>query len=70
MNQRIGARPWLAHTQQDFADMLLTRGSAGDVEKARGLLEQAIEEYRELGMESHAVRAAARSGVRLHRRLR
>jgi DNA-binding SARP family transcriptional activator len=50
MNVRIGARPWLAHTQDDYAHMLLRRGEPGDAEKARGLLESARAAYRELGM--------------------
>ena len=27
-NERMGARPWLAHTQDDYARMLLDRGHA------------------------------------------
>jgi DNA-binding SARP family transcriptional activator len=50
MNERIGARPWLARTQDDYARMLLSRGDPGDVEKARGLLDSARAAYRELGM--------------------
>ena len=30
MNARMGARPWLARTQDDFARMLLARGGPGD----------------------------------------
>jgi DNA-binding SARP family transcriptional activator len=50
MNERIGARPWLAHTQDDYARMLLRRGEPGDAEQARSLLESARTAYRELGM--------------------
>ena len=49
MNGRIGARPWLAHTQEDYARMLLARGTA-DREKALELLAEALATYRELGM--------------------
>ena len=58
MNARIGARPLLAHTQHDYARMLLQRGQPGDRERARELVAEAIATYRELGMEGWA-RAAA-----------
>jgi DNA-binding SARP family transcriptional activator len=54
MNARMGARPWLAHTQHDYARMLLARARTQDREHARDLLNQALVTYRELGMESHA----------------
>src|SRR5215211_903349 len=60
MNARMGARPWLAHTQHDYARMLLNRGAPGDREKAGELLELALETYRHLGMLTWADRAAAR----------
>lgn len=59
MNKRMGARPWLAHTQNDYARMLLARDRPGDRERAQELLEQALATYRELGMESYAVKASA-----------
>jgi tetratricopeptide (TPR) repeat protein len=59
MNERMGARPWLALTQDDYARMLLLRGGPGHRERARELLDSAIATYRELGMETYAVRAAA-----------
>lgn len=59
MNGRIGARPWLAHTEEDYARMLLARDGSGDPERARVLLEAAVAGYRELGMESRAERASA-----------
>jgi len=46
--------PWLAHTQHDYARMLLARG---DDLRGRELLEQALATYRELGMERYAARA-------------
>ena len=49
-NARIGARPWLAHTQRQYAGMLLTRDQGDDREKAADLLAQAVEIGRELGM--------------------
>jgi hypothetical protein len=58
-NERIGARPWLAHTRRDLGRILLAQGDPGDAERARLLLEEAIATYRELGMAGHAVSAAA-----------
>ena len=59
LNQRIGARPWLAHTQEDYARMLLGQGGPEETERAVDLLAQALATYRELGMESYAARASA-----------
>jgi len=50
VNRRVGARPWLAHTQEDYARMLLARGDAGDAERAARLLHEVAATYRELGM--------------------
>ena len=57
MNEGIGARPWLAHTQDDYAHMLLLRSQPGDAERAQDLLDRARATYAELGM------MAARSRV-------
>ena len=46
----MGARPWLAHTQHDYARMLLARDAPGDRERAELLLSEALATYRELGM--------------------
>ena len=53
-NMRMGARPWLAHTQNDYAHLLQARNKPGDRERARELLDEALRVYRELGMESYA----------------
>jgi DNA-binding SARP family transcriptional activator len=58
MNQGMGARPWLAHTQHDYARMLVSRGAPGDHERAEKLVDQALAIYHELGMDSHASSAA------------
>jgi DNA-binding NarL/FixJ family response regulator len=50
MNTRMGARPWLAHTQQEYARMLLNRGDLADMEKAVLLLDEALVTSRALGM--------------------
>jgi tetratricopeptide (TPR) repeat protein len=57
-NRRMGARPWLAHTQRDYARVLLARGGAGDRERAEKLLDQALATYHELGMKSYAASAS------------
>jgi hypothetical protein len=62
MNAKIGARPGLAHTQDDYARMLLVRDQGGDKERALELLGDAVSSYRELGMERWA-RAAALAPV-------
>jgi len=57
--RRMRARPWLAHAQHELAAMLLARGAAGDSERARGLLDDALTTYRALGMDSWAARGEA-----------
>ena len=59
MNERIGARPWLAHTQRDYADMLLARDGPGAADSAQTLLADAVGIYRELGMETHEAGVSA-----------
>ncbi len=58
-NRRMLARPWLAQTEEDYARMLLARGDAGDVERARELIKAAVGTYREIGMEAYAARASS-----------
>ena len=59
MNAAMGARPWLAHTQYDYARMLLARGGAGDRDRARDLLSSANALSRQLGMTALAGKVAA-----------
>ncbi len=59
MNAEMGARPWLAHTANDYARMLRIREGRGDRERARELLDTARAIYRELDMGSYAAEAAA-----------
>ena len=56
MNERMGARPWLAHAQHDYARTLLARNDPGDRDRAQELLHQALATYRELGIEPPAAR--------------
>jgi tetratricopeptide (TPR) repeat protein len=53
----MGARPFVARTQDQYARMLLARDGPGDRDKALGLLTQALGTARELGMERLAGRA-------------
>jgi len=59
MHRRMGARPWTAHTQHEFARMLLARGQARDRDRARELVGEALATARELGMVTLAERAQA-----------
>ena len=52
-NERMGFRPWLARTQDDFAQMLRARGELGDEERAAELQTAALAAYAALGMKSH-----------------
>jgi DNA-binding SARP family transcriptional activator/tetratricopeptide (TPR) repeat protein len=56
MDTRTGGRPWLAHTQADYASMLLARAQPGDPERARELTASARATYHQLAM--HAPSAA------------
>ena len=58
LNGRMGLRTWLAHTQLDYARMLIARGSRDD-DRVRMLLEQAGSIYREIGLHASAARAAS-----------
>jgi DNA-binding CsgD family transcriptional regulator len=58
MNSRTGARTPLAHTQYDFAAMLLARKAPGDRERADALLRACLETARELGMRRLKTKAA------------
>jgi uncharacterized protein HemY len=60
MNARMEAPPWLAHTQYQYAAMLLARGRSSDRDKAAGLLNAALAIVRELGMHALEERVAAK----------
>jgi tetratricopeptide (TPR) repeat protein len=49
-NRALGAEPWIARTQHDYAVMLLGRNRRRDAAQARGLLADAIRTARALGM--------------------
>jgi DNA-binding NarL/FixJ family response regulator len=52
LNARLGAHLPLAHTQCDYAAMLLTRGSAGDQKRATALLHSSNDTARRLGLKA------------------
>jgi hypothetical protein len=58
MNTEMGARPWLAHTQLDYARLLLHRNAPGDGEHAHRLLNAATSTFNELGMKTWAQRTS------------
>jgi uncharacterized protein HemY len=62
MNQRMGARPWLARTQSDYAQMLRARNGSGDEDRAVQLRAAALATYRELGMENETAISGVPAG--------
>jgi DNA-binding SARP family transcriptional activator len=63
MNASMGARPWLAHTQLDYAEMLLARDGPDDRGRAQEFLDAAGATYHELGMELYAAKASRRTST-------
>jgi eukaryotic-like serine/threonine-protein kinase len=59
MNERMGARPFAAHTQLEHARMLLRRQAEGDRDRADEFLSTARATYHGLGMQDDVARAAA-----------
>jgi hypothetical protein len=50
MNERMRARPWLAHTKLDLAIMLRRRGRSADAARAEMLIAEAAASATELAM--------------------
>jgi hypothetical protein len=63
MNNWMDARPWLAHTQQQYAAMLVARGEAADRAQAKALLDEALLTASELGMQSLVEKCATLAHV-------
>jgi len=59
MNRRIGAPHFVAHTQREYAAMLLRRSEPGDAVRAHTLLDAAVNAYTQLGMDRFIERADA-----------
>ena len=56
MNEQMGARPFVAHTQYGYAQTLLTRDPPGDRQKALRLLTEALDTAQELATPPHRSR--------------
>jgi tetratricopeptide (TPR) repeat protein len=56
-NMQMGTRLWVAHTQDDYARMLIRRGAPDDERRASELLEAARSTYRELDMDPWETKA-------------
>jgi tetratricopeptide (TPR) repeat protein len=63
MNTQIRSRLWIAHTQHDYAHMLLLRNHRNDHDKADKLLEQALATANELGLKVLADNALLKLGA-------
>jgi DNA-binding SARP family transcriptional activator/tetratricopeptide (TPR) repeat protein len=59
MNAQIRSPLWIAHTQHDYAHMLLLRCDCGDRDKAREVLEEALATAQQLGLTALASKARA-----------
>ena len=59
MHEQLDAPVWLARTRLEWGRMLAQRGLAGDAERARGLLSQALDFGRHLPQPVIEARAAA-----------
>ena len=60
LGEKVGFRWFLGRIWREWAEATLARGEAGDVSRARQLLERALELYQACGMSSHAGRVQAR----------
>ncbi|MDP9236728.1 MAG: AAA family ATPase, partial [Chloroflexota bacterium] len=58
-DQKMNARPWVAHDQYHYAKMLLARAAPGDGDRALALLQAALDTAEELGMKKIIERALA-----------
>jgi len=59
LNERLGARTWLAHTEYEHARMLTTRGRPADRSEASILVGRAFAHASEIGLPTLAARASA-----------
>jgi DNA-binding SARP family transcriptional activator len=58
LNAKMGVRPWLAHTKNDYARMLLARHKPGDRQRALRLIGDARTTYLSLEMNTWAGKAS------------
>ncbi|MGH8886310.1 MAG: ATP-binding protein [Egibacteraceae bacterium] len=59
-NRRMGALPWAAHTQHEYAELLLDHGEAKDQPAGLGLLSEALDTANTVGMTRLADAVSAR----------
>ena len=59
MNTQIRAPIWIAHTQHDYAHMLVLRNHPNDRDKALELLKEALDTAEQLGLTALASKARA-----------
>lgn len=59
LNERLGARTWLAHTLVEYARMLLARSPAADRARAAALLGRAVQVGEELGLAAVMAKVSA-----------
>ncbi len=60
MNERMHARPYLAHSLREYGELLMSSDDPTDRAKAAELLDRAADLYEELGMASFRERAGGR----------
>ncbi len=65
-NARLQALPWLAHSKQQYAAMLLLRGKADDRDQANALLAEALEIAQRLGMQNLAAKIEGKGERQSH----
>jgi DNA-binding NarL/FixJ family response regulator len=63
IDTRTGARTWLAHSQYEYAKLLLTRRASGDDARAAALIDQALAATREIGMPALEARLVTLEGA-------
>ena len=61
MNERMGLKPWVAHTLRAYAHLLISRPhrAAADLARAREMLEQAVAIYTDTNVERGRIQAMA-----------
>jgi len=56
INERMGARPWLARSQEEYGRMLLTSNDPADCQRGSALLAQSAATFHDLGMDRFVAR--------------
>ena len=58
MDARTRAWPWLAHSQFEYANMLLVTARRQDIERANALLDKSLRAAKDMGMSYLAAKIA------------